>query len=96
MTDRDTKYKPPIVFMLIDTDNKSTKQLEIEIINRVDNAINSELSKYKDKLSEKDYKTVARKMAIERNRMIKHFIFQIINMQEINNKVREKEVETVY
>ena len=75
--------KNTIVVMEIDTDNKSKIELENEVISRVDEAIDKSLEQYKLILTESEFNSIQREMIAERNRMIKSFIFQIRNLEEI-------------
>lgn len=78
--------KNTIVVMEIDTDNKSKIELENEVISRVDEAIDKSLEQYKLILTESEFNSIQREMIAERNRMIKSFIFQIRNLEEIKTE----------
>lgn len=86
------EYKPPIMYILIDTTDKTPRQMEIEVTDRVDKAIKNELDKLKNTVTDDEYKVISRKLAVERNNILKQFIFQIYNLKEIN-KEAFKEVE---
>lgn len=79
------EFNPPIMFMVIDTANKTEKQLISEIRNQVETEINRQLAEYKNELNEVDFKTVSRKLAVERENIIRQFTFQIKNRAKINN-----------
>lgn len=89
------RYKPPIMYMMIDTTGKTNKQLEIEITARIDKAIKNELDKIKNTVTLEEYKIIKRKMAIEKENMLRQFLFQIYNMEEINKKAFKEEVAEV-
>lgn len=78
-------FAPPIMFMIIDTANKTEKQLIKEIRNQVETEIDKQLEQCKNELTESDYKTVARKLAVERENIIRQFTFQIKNRSKIDS-----------
>lgn len=89
------RYKPPIMYMMIDTTGKTNKQIEIEITNRIDRGIKNELDKIKNTVTLEEYRTIKRKMTLEKVNMLKQFMFQIYNMEEINKKAFREEIAEV-
>lgn len=87
---------PPLMYMLIDTKNKSTIQLETEVREYVTDKIDRKLYKLKAELNinSEEYRVICDYILREKEQILKQFIFQIRHMEEIN-KLSLKEVERV-
>lgn len=81
--------KQPMVYMLVDTSNKSVEQLTDEVVDKVNCAVDNELNNYRDKLSATEFDMIARILEAKKNDIIRQFIFQINNMKEINKRLVE-------
>ena len=80
---------PTITYIMIETNNKSNQQLIDEVVDRVNKICNNKLLEYKGKIDNIHYKLVESDIEKEKDRMIKQFIYQILNLEEIKELGKE-------
>ena len=79
------KNTPAITYIMIDTENKSKKQLIDEVVDKVDKILNTKLLEYKGIIGSSEYELVVKDMEAERSRMISQFVYQIMHLDERAN-----------
>lgn len=79
--------EPPIVFMTIDTTDKSIEQLSDEIAVRVYGNINDELAKLEGTIPEECFKLVKIDMMAEGAKIVRAMVNQLKLREEINSSI---------